>query len=92
MAKVEEVGEQNARTETVKQFSFKIVALIIASVVVTGLIIAYFLLKSTPPVKSPAPKEQVSRLTPTLAPLTISEKPQTEMFMDIKNQLIKAFR
>jgi hypothetical protein len=96
-----EVNEQPVNTGNIPlvpevvnvvKHNFKNISMIIAAAVLICLLIVYFILKQTSPIKPPEEKKQVARLAPTLVPLTISEKPQTEILIDIKDQLIKAFK
>ncbi len=71
---------------------FQVVLKIIFVAAVIIVLIGYFVLNRTSIFSPPKQTDQSSRLKKDETSITINEKPQAEMFMDIKNQLIKAFK
>lgn len=86
---MEEIKEQ-AIDDSQKSALSKTKLIVLAGVAV--ILIILFLKWQVSLVKTPSQSGKTSNLKQALKPIVINEKPPAEMFMDIKNQLIKAFK
>ncbi len=86
---MEEIDERLIDEGVAEQSPSRTRSIIIAGVVI--ILIILFLKWQSSSVKTPSQSEKTS-IKQVLKPITINEKPDAEIFMDIKIQLMEAFK